>query len=102
MDEPELDPDELAELEELEAKEPELPPGTVISVIMQRFSSKWMEAAKEIAADPRATRRCPQCIDATLEIVDTPLARDRALIERIVRCDACDVEISIELRPQSR
>jgi len=79
--------------------EPELKPGTVIAVIMARFSSKWMEAAKEIAADPMTPRRCPQCVDETLEVADAPLQRDRSLVERIVRCDTCDIEVSIELRP---
>jgi hypothetical protein len=90
--------DELEQLEE--ATEPAMPPGTVVSVIMGRFSSKWMEVAKLIATDPKTERRCPQCLDARLEIADAPCHRDRALIERIVRCDTCDVEVSIELRPQ--
>jgi len=83
---------------ELELDEPQPKPGTVVSVTMARFSSKWMEAAKELAADPVTPRRCPQCLDATLEVADAPCHRDPSLVERIVRCETCDVEVSIELR----
>ena len=50
---------------------------------------RWVEAAKVLAADPRAQVPCPRHGDGTLEVHDIADPADPTSIERHLRCPVC-------------
>ena len=48
---------------------------------------RWLEAAKILAVDPKATVLCPKCGEGALQVTD---ARQDALkLDRYMRCPIC-------------
>jgi hypothetical protein len=50
---------------------------------------RWVEAAKVLAADPRARVPCPRHGDGILEVHDVADPADPTSIERHLRCPVC-------------
>jgi hypothetical protein len=51
--------------------------------------ARWVEAAKILAADPKAKVRCPRNQDGFLEVEDGVTSTRPRHIERYLRCPMC-------------
>jgi len=60
--------------------------------------ARWIEAAKQLAADPAAAVRCPRCDQADLIVHDVPFERDPSQLERVLRCPACGAMSALRMR----
>jgi hypothetical protein len=50
---------------------------------------RWVEAAKVLAADPRAQVLCPRHGDGYLEVSDVALPDGSGQVDRYLRCPVC-------------
>ncbi|HKT00714.1 MAG TPA: hypothetical protein VJT31_14380 [Rugosimonospora sp.] len=50
---------------------------------------RWVQAAKILAADPRAQVLCPRHGDGYLSVTDVPAKDDPSQVERHLRCPVC-------------
>lgn len=50
-------------------------------------SRRWVEAAKVLGGDPKASVPCPKCGQGTLKVIDAPF--DVNKIDRYMQCPVC-------------
>jgi Zn finger protein HypA/HybF involved in hydrogenase expression len=48
---------------------------------------RWIEAAKILAADPKAAVACPECEKGTLQVIDA--RQDAIKLDRYMQCPVC-------------
>jgi hypothetical protein len=48
---------------------------------------RWLEAAKILAADPKAAVACPECGKGTLQVIDA--RQDDVKLDRYMQCLVC-------------
>jgi hypothetical protein len=48
---------------------------------------RWIEAAKILGADPKATVACPKCGRGTLRVIDA--RQDAVKLDRYMQCPIC-------------
>ena len=64
----------------------------------KQVASRWVEAAKLLAADPAASVRCPEKDDGNLRVHDEVFANDPTAFERHLVCESCGARNILRMR----